>query len=105
MRPGAVLVNTARGQLIDETALRRAIENGHVGGAAIDVLEDELTEVNPFADLPQVIATPHVAGASQSSFPRALQMSAANIQRFLDGEQPENPVPGTTATPAGATPR
>jgi phosphoglycerate dehydrogenase-like enzyme len=95
MSAGALLVNTSRGPVVDEAALRGAIENGHLGGAAVDVLEDELGEVNPFADLPQVLVTPHIAGTSQKSLPRAMQMAVANIERFLHGEQLENPVPGT----------
>lgn len=96
MPPGALLVNTARGPLVDESALRRAIENGHLGGAALDVLDDELGEANPFADLPGVLVTPHIAGTSRESWPRATRMTVANIGRFLRREQPENPVPGTT---------
>jgi phosphoglycerate dehydrogenase-like enzyme len=95
MRPGALLVNTSRGQVVDEPALRQAIESGHLSGAAIDVLEDELGEVNPFADLPQVLVTPHVAGTSRTSLPRMLQMAAANVVRFVEGEPLRNLVPGT----------
>jgi glyoxylate reductase len=95
MRPGALLVNTSRGPLVDEAALRRAIETGHLGGAGLDVLTQESGDVNPFADLPQVVVTPHIAGGSQKSIPTAIRMTAANIDRFLRGEPPENPIPGT----------
>jgi glycerate dehydrogenase len=88
--PGALLINTGRGGLVDEIALRRAIESGRLAGAALDVLEDEIGEVNPFADLPQVVVTPHIGGASSVSFPRALQLAAANITRFLRGESVHN---------------
>ena len=94
MRPGALLVNTSRGQLVDEAALRRAIESGDLAGAAIDVLEDEMGEVNPFTDLPQVLVTPHIAGSSRTSLPRMLEMAAANVRRFIDVEPVENLVPG-----------
>ena len=94
MRPGALLVNTSRGQLVDEAALRRAIVSGHLAGAAIDVLEDEMGEVNPLADLPQVLVTPHIAGSSRTSLPRMLEMAAANVRRFVDAEPVENLVPG-----------
>lgn len=94
MQPGALLINTSRGQVLDEAALRRAIENGHLGGAALDVLADELGEVNPFADLPQVLVTPHIAGSSRTSLPRMLEMAVANIVRFLRGEPLQNLVPG-----------
>jgi phosphoglycerate dehydrogenase-like enzyme len=93
MQPGALLVNTSRGQVVDEAALRRAIENGRLSGAAIDVLEDEMGGVNCFADLPQVLVTPHVAGSSRTSLPRMLEMAAANVVRFLQGEPLQNLVP------------
>jgi phosphoglycerate dehydrogenase-like enzyme len=96
MGPGSYLVNTSRGQVVDGAALRRAIGSGHLAGAAIDVLEDELSAANPFAGLPNVIVTPHVAGTSRTSLPRALEMTAANIGRFRGGEPLHNPVPGTT---------
>ncbi|HVW31434.1 MAG TPA: NAD(P)-dependent oxidoreductase, partial [Acidimicrobiia bacterium] len=93
MKPGALLVNTSRGGLVDEAALRAAIESGHLGGAALDVLADE--SANPFADLASVVVTPHLAGVSNRSLPRAVQMTVTNIERCLRGEGPEHPVPGT----------
>jgi phosphoglycerate dehydrogenase-like enzyme len=85
MSPKALLVSTSRGDLIDEAALslRAAIENGRLAGAGLDVIEDEFHEVNPFADLPQVIVTPHSGGVSTTNLPRALRQGAANIERFL----------------------
>jgi phosphoglycerate dehydrogenase-like enzyme len=82
MPAGCFLINTSRGGLVDEAALRRALESGHLAGAALDVLEDEHAGVNPFADLPQVLVTPHLAGSSGTSFPHAMQMCAANISDF-----------------------
>ena len=93
MKQGALLVNTSRGGLVDEAALRASIESGHLGGAALDVLADE--SANPFGDLPSVIVTPHLAGVSNRSLPRAVQMTVTNITRFLNGEPPVHPVPGT----------
>jgi phosphoglycerate dehydrogenase-like enzyme len=72
--------------LIDTGALRTAIAEGRVGGAGLDVVEDELTEVHPFADLPQLIVTPHSAGVSSSSIPRMVQLAVENIDRYLRGE-------------------
>lgn len=95
MPPGALLINTSRGELIDEQALRRAIATGHLGGAALDVLERESDGGNAFADLPQVVVTPHIAGLSRVTFQRTLQMAIANIVRFLAGEPVQNLVPGT----------
>jgi glyoxylate reductase len=86
MQPNSFLINTSRGDLVDEAALRRALQDGRLAGASLDVLEDELSEINPFADLPQVVVTPHTAGITRTSMPRALQLAAANIDRFLRGE-------------------
>ncbi len=90
MQPTAFLINTSRGDLVDELALRQAIGSGQLAGAGLDVLENELSDVNPFADLPQVVVTPHYAGISRSSLPRALQLAAANIGRYVRGEAPLN---------------
>ncbi len=98
MPVGAFLVNTSRGELLDEAALRLAIVSGKLGGAALDVLYNERPGGNPFADLPQVIVTPHVAGGSRAAIERALQMAMANVARFLRGESPLDliPMPSTT---------
>jgi len=93
MQEGAFLVNTSRGELLDEAALRRAIVSGKLGGAALDVLRNESPGGNPFADLPQVIVTPHIAGGSRAAIERALQMAIANAARFLRGESPLDLVP------------
>jgi D-3-phosphoglycerate dehydrogenase len=72
--------------------------SGKLGGAALDVLYNERPGGNPFADLPQVIVTPHVAGGSRAAIERALQMAIANVARFLRGESPHDliPMPSTT---------
>ncbi|HEX6779322.1 MAG TPA: NAD(P)-dependent oxidoreductase [Ktedonobacterales bacterium] len=88
MRPGVLLVNTARGRLIDEQALRQALTQGIVAGAALDVLEREADGGNPFTDLPQVLVTPHIAGISQDSVAQITHMGISNVDRFLRGETP-----------------
>ena len=93
MPAGAFLVNTSRGEVLDESALRHAIESGKLGGTALDVLYNEGPGGNPFADLPQVIVTPHIAGGSRAAVERALQMALANVARFLHGEPPLDLVP------------
>ena len=98
MREGAFLVNTSRGELLDEAALRRALVSGKLGGAALDVLYNERPGGNPFADLPQVIVTPHIAGGSRAAVERALQMAIANVARFLRGESPLDQVPMPSAS-------
>jgi phosphoglycerate dehydrogenase-like enzyme len=81
MPAGTFLVNTSRGELLDEAALRRALVSGKLGGAALDVLCNESPGGNPFADLPQVIVTPHVAGASRAAVQRALTMACNSFAR------------------------
>jgi phosphoglycerate dehydrogenase-like enzyme len=93
MKEGAFLVNTSRGELLDEAALRRALVSGKLGGAALDVLRNERPGGNSFADLPQVIVTPHIAGGSRAAIERALEMAIANVARFLRGEPPLDLVP------------
>jgi phosphoglycerate dehydrogenase-like enzyme len=93
MQAGAVLINAARGDLIDESALRRALVSGHLGGAGLDVLHDERPGGNPFADLSQVIVTPHMAGGSRAAIAQIQQMAITNVVRFLRGEAPLNLVP------------
>ena len=86
MRDGSYLINAGRGGLVDEEALREAIVRGHLAGAGIDVLEHETDGRNPFADLPQVIVTPHLGGGSRNSMANTVERCTANIRRFLAGE-------------------
>ena len=96
MPKGSYLVNTARGGLIDEAALRRAVEREHLRGAALDVIELETDGRNPFADLTAVIVTPHLGGGSRGSVARMVERSVANIGRFLAGEPVQDVIPGLT---------
>jgi phosphoglycerate dehydrogenase-like enzyme len=91
--PGALLINTARGELLDEAALHRALVSGKLAGAGLDVLRDERPGGNPFTDLPQVIVTPHMAGGSRAALQHMLQMAMANIARYLRGEAPLDLIP------------
>lgn len=86
MPPGSYLINAGRGGLVDEAALRAAITSGHLAGAGVDVLERETEGVNPFADLPEVIVTPHLGGGSRNSMSGVVERCTANIRRFLAGE-------------------
>ena len=94
MPAGALLINTARGELVDEAALRSAVERGHLGGVGLDVLQRETDGGNPFADLPQALVTPHVGGVSRSAGARILQMALLNIGRVLNGQAPHDLLPG-----------
>lgn len=86
MKRGAFLVNTARGGIVDETALADALRSGHLGGAALDVLEKEpLAEDHPLRDAPNVTITPHIAGATTEARVRSSQMAASQVIDFLEG--------------------
>jgi len=98
MPAGAFLVNTSRGEILDEMALHRALVSGKLGGAALDVLSNESPGGNPFTDLPQVIVTPHIAGGTRAAIERALQMAIANVARFQRGETPLDLVPMPSAS-------
>ncbi len=95
MPRGSFLVNVSRGGLVDEAALRRAVERGHLAGAGLDTIQREEAGGNPFTDLPQVIVTPHTAGSSGRGVNGLVQRSFANIKRVLAGEPPLDLVPGT----------
>ncbi len=94
MRPGALLINTSRGGIVDEGALLRSLASGHLGGAGLDVLEHEGNDHNPFANRADVIVTPHIAGASRASVQCIMQLAVANVVRFLAGQTPIDLVPG-----------
>ncbi len=96
MPRGSILINVSRGGLVDEAALRHAIESGHLAGAGLDTVEREGEGGNPFTDLPQVVVTPHVAGPTRRGIQLTLQRCFANINRVLMGEPPLDLVPGTS---------
>jgi glycerate dehydrogenase len=88
MKADALLINTARGALVDSAALAEALRAGRIGGAGIDVLPQEPpVDGDPLldAEIPNLIITPHVAWAARESRQRALDEIAANIQSFLEG--------------------
>jgi glycerate dehydrogenase len=90
MKPDAVLINTARGGLVDAAALAAGLRGGRLGGAAIDVLEEEPpVHGNPLLapDLTNLIATPHTAWAAREARQRAIEELAANVAAFLHGER------------------
>ena len=93
-RPGAVLVNTARGDLLDEQAVARALVEGRLGACAVDVLSAELGRgPSPLLDAPRVTVTPHVAGQTVQAIDRMGMTAAAECVRVLvEGRPPQHPV-------------
>jgi len=87
MRPGAVLVNTARETLVDETALDEALRSGHLGGAALDVVHSSPPGLpHPLLRHANVIVTPHVGGATEETLLQGAEMIAQEIGRLESGE-------------------
>lgn len=87
LKPGAVLVNIARGQLIDEDALLAALRSGHIAGAALDVFRDEpLPPTSPFWDEPNVIINAHSASTSDGEDERIVDIFCHNLRHYLAGE-------------------
>ena len=94
MKPSAILINTARGGLVDEQALADALKNGTIGGAGFDVLTTEPPkEGNVLLDptLPNFILTPHIAWASQEAMQILADQLIDNIEAFVGGT-PQNVV-------------
>lgn len=87
MRPGAWLINIARGSLVDTDALVRALASGAIGGAALDVTDPEpLPTGHPLWELPNVIITPHVANTLEMGLPSLAHRVEENVSRFARGE-------------------
>jgi phosphoglycerate dehydrogenase-like enzyme len=87
VKPGAWLINVARGRLIDERALLRALRDGTIGGAVLDTFRDEpLPPMSSFYDLPNVIVTPHTAWSSGRVLDRSVELFCDNLRRFATGE-------------------
>ena len=104
MKPGVLLINTARGPLIVEEDLRDALESGRVGGAAVDVLAEEPPRHgSPLIGAPNCIITPHIAWAAKAPRVRLMEIAGRNLAAWLSGA-PENVVnPGPHLGSAGQT--
>jgi D-lactate dehydrogenase len=85
MQPGAILVNTSRGPVVDTAALMDALRSGHLGGAGLDVLEDERTAYHDFGDL-NVVVTPHLGWYTDGAVERILQIALDDIAAFQRGD-------------------
>ena len=91
--PDGLLVNVARGQLVDEDALIEALKAGRLGGAALDVFESEPTDPARWADLPNVVLTPHTGGATTQAVQGMLMLLLQNLDARLNGRELITPVP------------
>lgn len=90
MKPTAYLINTARGEIVDDQSLYKALKKGQIAGAALDVFEKEpLKPSDPFLQLDNVTLTPHIAGASKDVVHRAATMIAEDLKRIIKGETPK----------------
>jgi D-3-phosphoglycerate dehydrogenase len=89
MKPTAIFINTARGRVVDEVALIRALREGWIAAAGLDVLEQEPPDVNnPLLHMDNVIVTPHVAGTSNGTPPRQRRQIIEGAVDYIQGRQP-----------------
>jgi phosphoglycerate dehydrogenase-like enzyme len=84
--PGGLLVNVARGSIVDENALIEALKSGALGAAALDVFVEEPTPPSRWADAPNVLLSPHDAGGTAETVPRMTALALENIRLHLAGE-------------------
>jgi lactate dehydrogenase-like 2-hydroxyacid dehydrogenase len=90
--PQGLLVNVARGQLVDEDALIAALTSGALGMAALDVFETEPTPAERWTEVPNVVLSPHTAGATSAALPKMVALTRENLRRFFAGEPLANAV-------------
>ena len=96
MKPGAWLINIARGGLVDERALLSALRDSRIGGAVLDTFRDEpLQPSSPFYDLPNVIVTPHTSWSSSRVLDRSVELFCDNLRRYRAGQPLRNVVDPT----------
>jgi len=92
MKPTAYLINSSRGQVIDENALVEALQEKVIKGAALDVFEEEPKLARGLIELENVVLTPHIASATEETRGKMSEIAAQNIIDFLEGKVPQNKV-------------
>ena len=90
--PHGLLVNVARGQLVDEDALIAALKDERLGMAALDVFQTEPTPAERWTDVPNVVLSPHTGGATSAALPKMVELTRENLRRFFAGEPLANAV-------------
>lgn len=90
--PDGLLVNVSRGQVVDEDALIAALKSGALGQAALDVFVEEPTDPDRWADVPNIVLTPHTAGATTAGVQGMLMLLMQNLQAHFAGEPLKTPV-------------
>jgi glyoxylate reductase len=90
MRPSAYLINTARGPIVDEKALVRALEEGRIAGAALDVYEHEPLVEPGLLGLQNVVLTPHLGSAACDTRERIAAILVDNVVAVIEGRRPPN---------------
>jgi phosphoglycerate dehydrogenase-like enzyme len=94
MKPGALFVNTSRGEIVDERALAAALADGRLGGAGLDVFEVEpLPHDSPLIEMESAVLTPHSAAFSEQALAEVRTRALDDALRVLAGDQPRDPVP------------
>ena len=92
MRPGAILVNTARGDLVDERAMIDSLAAGHLGGAGLDVFAREPRVPGALIEHPRVVTLPHLGSATTSTRRAMAELAVANVRSVLAGGEALTPV-------------
>jgi D-3-phosphoglycerate dehydrogenase len=100
MKPTSYLVNTARGGVVDEQALARALREGWIAGAACDVFEEEPPRSSLLLQAPNLLLSPHMASHTREAMARAFRVAAENVLAVLQGRRPPNAVNPEAAGPA-----